>query len=267
VVAKGSVGSLDNLTFLVDTGTSRTLIDSRIAKQLQLTGVAHKLTAFDHEIEVRLVELPDLRLGAIHAQAPAVIVMDLAGVAQRFGLHADVVVGMDILRLGSFSIDYSSRRIWFGDSGPAASALPLEPSPPYLIVKARLDDLPVHLMIDTGCEGIVLFANRLPEGLRRGYLPSSRALTVSGEAPLTQLISGKLRIGSLSRLRGDIPCHCNRAQRYGLRRHCGSECPAGFANPIQLRPNDCQLEIAHAARLAWSDRWRNIGITLIDLEA
>jgi hypothetical protein len=180
----------------VDTGTSRTLIDSRIAKQLQLTGVAHKLTAFDHEIEVRLVELPDLRLGAIHAQAPAVIVMDLAGVAQRFGLHADVVVGMDILRLGSFSIDYSSRRIWFGDSGPAASALPLEPSPPYLIVKARLDDLPVHLMIDTGCEGIVLFANRLPEGLRRGYLPLSRALTVSGEAPLTQLISGKLRIGS-----------------------------------------------------------------------
>ena len=196
VVAKGSIGSLDNLTFIVDTGTSRTLMDSRIAKQLQLTGVAHKLTAFDHEIEVRLVELPHLRLGAIHAQVPRVIVMDLSGVAQRFGLHADAVVGMDILRLGSFSIDYSSRRIWFGDNGPGASAMPLEPSPPYLIVKARLDDLPVNLMIDTGCEGVVLFANRLPEGLRRGYFPSSRALTVSGEAPLTQMISGKLRIGT-----------------------------------------------------------------------
>jgi predicted aspartyl protease len=196
VIAKGSIGSLDNLTFIVDTGTSRTLMDSRIAKQLRLTGVAHKLTAFDHEIEVRLVELPDLRLGAIHAQAPAVIVMDLSGVAQRFGLHADAVVGMDILRLTSFSIDYSSRRIWFGDSGSVASAMPLEPSPPYLIVKARLDDLPVNLMIDTGCEGVVLFANRLPEGLRREYFPSSRALTVSGEAPLTQMISGKLRIGT-----------------------------------------------------------------------
>jgi predicted aspartyl protease len=196
VVAKGSIGSLDNLTFIVDTGTSRTLMDSRIAKQLQLTGVAHKLTAFDHEMEVRLVELPDLRLGAIHAQSPTVIVMDLSGVAQRFGLHADAVVGMDILRLGSFSIDYSSRRIWFGDSGPVASALQLELSPPYLIVKARLDDLPVNLMIDTGCEGVVLFANRLPEALRRRYSPSSRALTVSGESPLTQMISGKLRIGT-----------------------------------------------------------------------
>jgi predicted aspartyl protease len=195
VVAKGSIGSLDNLTFIVDTGTSRTLMDSRIAKQLQLTGVAHKLTAFDHEIEVRLVELPDLRLGAIHAQSPTVIVMDLSGVAQRFGLHADAVVGMDILRLGSFSIDYSSRRIWFGDSGPVASALPLELSPPYLIVKARLDDLPVSLMIDTGCEGVVLFANRLPAGLGKRYFQSSRALTVSGEAPLTRMISGKLEIG------------------------------------------------------------------------
>jgi predicted aspartyl protease len=196
VVAKGSIGSLDNLTFVVDTGTSRTLMDSRIAKRLQLTGVAHKLTVFDHEVEGKLVELPDLRLGAIHAQSPAVIVMDLSGVAQRFGLHADAVVGMDILRLGSFSIDYSSKRIWFGDGEPVASALPLEPSPPYLIVKARLDEFPVSLMIDTGCEGVVLFANRLPEGLSKGYFQSARALTVSGEAPLTRMISGVLGIGT-----------------------------------------------------------------------
>jgi hypothetical protein len=58
VVAKGSIGSLDNLTFIVDTGTSRTLMDSRIAKQLQLTGVAHKLTVFDHEVEVRWLNCP-----------------------------------------------------------------------------------------------------------------------------------------------------------------------------------------------------------------
>jgi hypothetical protein len=196
VLAKGSIGSLDNLTFLLDTGTSRTLIDFRIAKQLQLKGLAHKLTVFDHEVEVKLVELPDLRLGAIHAQSPGVIVMDLSGVAQRFGLHADAVVGMDILRLGSFTIDYRSRRVWCGDKGPLASALPVEPGPPDLIVKARLDDFPVSLMIDTGCEGVVLFANRLPEGLRKGYVQSSQALTVSGEAPLTQMISGKLRIGT-----------------------------------------------------------------------
>jgi predicted aspartyl protease len=197
VVAKGSVGSLDNLTFLVDTGTSRTLMDSRIAKQLQLTGVAHKLTVFDHEVEVSLVELPDLRLGAIHAQSPEVIVMDVSGVAQRFGLHADAIVGMDILRLSSFAIDYDSRRIWFGDGEPMPSALPLEQSKPYLIVKAKLDDLPLTLMIDTGCADVVLFANRFPMKLKKGYLHVSEALTVAGEAPITQIRSGKLKVGTL----------------------------------------------------------------------
>src|SRR5579864_7844268 len=70
VLAKGSIGSLNNLTFLVDTGTSRTLMDARIAKQLRLTGVASKLTAFDRDVAVELVILPDLQLGAIHAESP-----------------------------------------------------------------------------------------------------------------------------------------------------------------------------------------------------
>ena len=196
VVAKGSVGSLDNLTFLLDTGTSRTLMDSRIAKQLQLAGVAHKLTVFDHEVDVKLVVLPDLRLGAIHAQSPQVIVTNLSGVAQRFGLHADAIVGMDILRLGSFAIDYDSRQIWFGDGEPMSTALPLEQNQPYLIVKAKLDDLPVTLMIDTGCEDVVFFANRFPMELKNGYLQISQALTVAGEAPITQIRSGKLGVGT-----------------------------------------------------------------------
>jgi Aspartyl protease len=85
VVAKGSIGRLNDLTFLLDTGTSRTLIDSHIAKQLQLEGLGHKLTVFDHEVEAQLVVLPDLRLGAIHAQSPHVIVTNLSSVAQNFG--------------------------------------------------------------------------------------------------------------------------------------------------------------------------------------
>jgi predicted aspartyl protease len=196
VVAKGSVGSLDNLTFLVDTGTSRTLMDSRIAKQLQLAGVAHKLTVFDHEVDVKLVVLPDLRLGAIHARSPQVIVTNLSGVAQRFGLHVDAIVGMDILRLDRFAIDYDSRRMSFGDDEPMPSALPLEQNQPYLILKGKLDDLPVTLMIDTGCEDVVLFANRFPVELKKGYLQISQALTVGGEAPITQIRPGKLAVGT-----------------------------------------------------------------------
>jgi hypothetical protein len=64
-------------------------------------------------------------------------------------------------------------------------------------VKARLDDFPVTLMIDTGCEDVVLFANRFPKGLKKGYFQISQALTVAGEAPITQIRFGQLGVGTL----------------------------------------------------------------------
>lgn len=197
VTAKGSVGGLNDMTFLVDTGTSRTLMDAHLAKQLQLVGVPDKLTAFDRDLSVELINPPDLRLGTIHADSPLVIATDLSSVAQRFGFRVDAILGMDILHLNSFSIDYKSRRICFGGADEAVvTALPVESaSEPYLVIKARIDDLPVTLMIDTGHEGLTLFANRLPDGLKREYSNISRLLTVAGEAPLTQTGLGKLAAG------------------------------------------------------------------------
>jgi Aspartyl protease len=196
VTAKGSVGGLNDLTFLVDTGTSRTLMDSHLAKRLQLAGVPDKLTVFDRDLRVELISPPDLRLGTIQADSPLIIATDLSSVAQRFGFHVDAILGMDILHLNSFSIDYKSRRICFGGAEAIGTALPLESgSEPYLVIKARIDDLPVSLVIDTGHEGLTLFANRLPDGLKREYSSVSRLLTVAGEAPLTQSGLGKLAAG------------------------------------------------------------------------
>jgi len=50
-------------------------------------------------------------------------------------------------------------------------------------------------MIDTGCEDVILFRNRLPDGLRKDYSQPSQAFTVAGEAPLEQIASGKLVVG------------------------------------------------------------------------
>ncbi len=50
VTSKGSAGGLTDLTLLVDTGTSTTPMDSHLADQLQLTGTADKLTAFDRDV-------------------------------------------------------------------------------------------------------------------------------------------------------------------------------------------------------------------------
>ena len=103
---------------------------------------------------------------------------------------------MDILRLGAFTIDYKSRRIWFGDSEPMASAVPVEEGQPYLILKARVDDFPVSLMIDTGCDDVALFANRVPKGLKKGYFVESRVLTFAEKAEPTQIGFGNLAVAT-----------------------------------------------------------------------
>lgn len=136
-------------------------------------------------------------LSTIHVHSPAVIATDLSSVAKRFGFRVDVILGMDILHLNNFSIDYKSRHICLGCADEAkGTALPVESgSEPYLVIKARIDDLPVTLMIDTGHDGLTLFANRLPDKLNRNYSSVSRLLTVAGEAPLTQSGSGNLVAG------------------------------------------------------------------------
>src|SRR4029077_19719434 len=101
------------------------------------------------------------------------------------------------------------------------TALHLDKKQPYLIVKAKLDDVPLTLMIDTGCEDVVLFANRLPTELKKAYLQISQALlTVAGEAPITQIRSGKLWVGT-------FPAHKVRFQIIATGSndmHCRSAC-------------------------------------------
>ncbi|HMJ21464.1 MAG TPA: hypothetical protein VK513_06130, partial [Terriglobales bacterium] len=108
----------------------------------------------------------------------------------------DAVLGMDILRLGTFSIDYKSGWICFGDGEPMASAVPVEDGQPYLILKARIDDFSVRLMIDTGCDDVVLFANRVPKGLKKGYFTESQALTFTEKAAPTQIGFGNLAVAT-----------------------------------------------------------------------
>jgi hypothetical protein len=51
-------------------------------------------------------------------------------------------------------------------------------------------------MIDTGCDDVVLFANRVPKGLKKGYFTESRALTFTEKAAPTQIGFGNLAVAT-----------------------------------------------------------------------
>ncbi len=200
IVARGSVGTLKNLTFVVDTGTSRTIVNSGIAKELHLNSVPYKLMILDHDVDAQIVELPSLEFGPISAEFMKVFVMDLSGVARRFGIRADAVIGMDVLRRHSFTINYTLRQIGFGSGDHLLHhSVQLKAlGEPYSVVEAQINGRVVSLMVDTGFDGLLLFSDRLPKENRQHLAEIERSASgVAGQVLLSQASSAQLKIGDL----------------------------------------------------------------------
>jgi predicted aspartyl protease len=199
VVARGSIGTLKNLVFLVDTGTARTLVNDRIANELHLEGGASTVMVFDHNVHAKLVELPSLQLGPIYVESLKVVVMDLSDVARQFGIRADAVIGMDVLRRCSFTIKYKLRQIAFGSGEILRHSVQLKHAvEPYSVIEAQINGRVVSLMVDSGFDGLLLFSDRLPKEITR-LLPEikRRASGVAGQVSLSQAPAAELKIGDL----------------------------------------------------------------------
>jgi hypothetical protein len=78
IVAEGSIGNLNHLKFVLDTGTTRTFIDLRLAKQLALPLESKVVLRFDTKIPVKSALLPSLTLGPLLGENLTVNVADLS---------------------------------------------------------------------------------------------------------------------------------------------------------------------------------------------
>lgn len=116
VVVQGSVGNAQKLNFIIDTGALPTVVDVRTARKLHLSGNREALTVFSRQVRADRVELPNLRIGPVHATAVEALVADLSFAEKSLGIRIDAIVGLDVLGQQSFSIDYRAKRLLFGQS-------------------------------------------------------------------------------------------------------------------------------------------------------
>ena len=72
---------------------------------------------------------------------------------------------MDVLRLQSFSIDFDQRRITFGPTRTLRSSAKMEMNKAYLAVDVQMLDRPVRLLLDSAISSILLYRDRLGNGL------------------------------------------------------------------------------------------------------
>jgi hypothetical protein len=196
VVVQGSLGGKLRRNLIIDTGTDPSVIDSRIAQELHMAGVVGKLAVHDQVVDAQQAVLPSAQIGTLRAESLPVLVRDLGFLQKDLGIRIDAVIGLDVLSLSNFSINYTTRRIVFGGAPVYGSSASLQSTPPWLTVRMEVDGVSLHLLLDTAASGILLFQSRirdrLPELVSLGEHTSSN---MGGEFRLQRVILARTKFG------------------------------------------------------------------------
>ena len=195
VIVEGTLGPFAGRRLIVDTGSSPTILDARIARELSLEGSNSRLELFNGSSLVRASILPSLTLGPVTAKSLPVLVSDLSFVQRDVGVRIDAVIGLDVLRT-SFVIDYESRLIRFGAVPAFPGSVPFDSAPPLVTVTMEVEGQPARVLVDTGASGLLLFrkAHRFDP---LSVLRTQTANNLSGAFQREQVEVSDVRLGSL----------------------------------------------------------------------
>jgi predicted aspartyl protease len=228
---EGSIGQRSGLKFILDTGATHSIVDSKIARELGVESKPRRLFAFAGFEDAAEGMFSSVRVGPMRQANVAMLIGNLRALS-AFAAGADAVIGTDLLSQIDFSIDYEKEIVSL-HLPDATRRLP-RTGDVAMILRLSVQGEPVDLLVDTGTEGLVLFEDRLraavphlviqsePEGIlvgarlrgRRGTLPGvslgnkrlqGKSLLISGPpADVLPGIVGYLGVAALNPHRVDF---------------------------------------------------------------
>jgi predicted aspartyl protease len=160
IQVEGRIGDQDHLKFLLDTGATISIVSQKIAQKLKLEAHPAESFNFDRNLHWETAAVPEVQFGPIRAANVNVFVGDLARYSEFAG-REDAIIGMDLLRLSNFTIDFAAKSLIFDAEPPKAYLAGGDPMAKCLIVELQVQGHPVHLVVDTGLQGILLYEERL----------------------------------------------------------------------------------------------------------
>ena len=201
VITEGSIGNVQKLNFLVDTGVSPTAIDKKIARNLGLAEQPARVSVANKSVETHLVVLPSLILGPLHAEALPVITEDLSFLRKALGCKVDAIIGLDVLRKSGFSINYKTKEMIFGPVERLTFSAPFETDTPVVTIGTQFQDRQLRLMIDTGSPDLMLFQSRIPEATSWRTIGTEKTTNLGGtfrsrKVQIPEVYLGKETVGS-----------------------------------------------------------------------
>jgi predicted aspartyl protease len=164
IVVEARIGERSRVKFALDTGATYSALRADFAKGLDTAHLPVRVVNLNEVLTEERVNVLDFQLGPIRISELAMIKHDL-GYLGASAPGVEGLIGLDVLRLRSFSIDFHKRKIKFGTQRSLRSSAPMEINQSYIAVEVRLLDRPVHLLVDTGVRSILLYRDRVADRL------------------------------------------------------------------------------------------------------
>jgi predicted aspartyl protease len=184
IVVEAQIGGQRRMRFALDTGATHSVLRSALAKGLEFAPRPVRIVNLDQVLTQEMVEVKDFQLGPIRIPLLPMMTNDL-GYLRETAPGVDGLIGLDVLRLQSFSIDFVRRKIRFGSPRVLRLCAAMEMNQLYLTVEVRMSDRPARLVVDTGVRSILLYRDRMGERLLNVKIEQQiQGISLSGSASL-----------------------------------------------------------------------------------
>jgi hypothetical protein len=160
ILVDGAIGTRTHLKFLLDTGASMSIVDNKIANGLRLDRKQAQSFNFDRKLTWEQAKIPELRFGPIVAINTVMLVGSLAKYSE-FARDVDAIIGLDLLHLRDFTVDYTAKKIVFHPCASGLAQVRDDALASGLTLQIQIQGHPIRLIVDTGFPGILLFEERL----------------------------------------------------------------------------------------------------------
>jgi predicted aspartyl protease len=203
VTVEAVINGAGPFRLMLDTGSNRSAVSSRLARSLRLTPVAtSSMVTAGGTQQQHVVHLTRLTLGTVAKHGLLVPVLDNSAM-ESVGAGVDGILGQDFLLDQNYTLDYEHRRLAWNAaastaSAPAELAL-VEAEGRWLVSLPQTKNEPAARFVpDSGAAGLIVFDRGAALPVPTAPLPVTAQLTtLTGSTSSRAVLVSKMAIGAI----------------------------------------------------------------------